>query len=398
MYDDSSPFEERDDINSIERTKPEIRKFASDNSKATLSAPKSSNKDFVSPGSIKSENSFKSKNANLSDLRASHYNPEKVRLRNQDKNFEYNYSFLKLAPNQNRAIKVQSKLPLPQNNFRKLPPKVIIQPPNKENINLLNRNKYTFGKKVEESKVDKSHNYSSFGQKSLSRKPSPFLEKRNLQDSLLVQKSFFKEVHQNQAHQSKNTSLPSDITNIIDSAIKGQHIEKSLVNNSKSRNANRNQKLEGNRSSLKDKPSLKVHTVDISQNKLKGTFSKQIKSSLPLSQGKTINNKTQNKTQNKLVKPVTSSQKKTPISNKLPKENTLFNKSKAVIQDKRTSLDSAKIATRNQNHSKNVSQHSFLNSTKANMSTINDKNLKLKNSKPNAIKFINVKSNVIPKK
>ena len=83
-------------------------------------------------------------------------------------------------------------------------------------------------------------NFSSFSKNTVtkinshSRKPSPFIQK-GINDSNVLQKSFFKEkTKQNDKIILKNCSIPSDVTNIIDSSsiIKSQIIEKSFVNGS----------------------------------------------------------------------------------------------------------------------------------------------------------------------
>ncbi len=81
-------------------------------------------------------------------------------------------------------------------------------------------------------------NFSSFSKNSIikinsqSRKPSPFI-KKGINDSNVFQRSFFKEkTKQIDKTTIKNSSVPSDITNIIDgsSILKSQIIDKSFVN------------------------------------------------------------------------------------------------------------------------------------------------------------------------
>lgn len=97
-------------------------------------------------------------------------------------------------------------------------------------------------KKIQQKSVinpkNKSNNFSSFSKNTIvkpnshSRKPSPFIQK-GINDSNIFQKSFFKEkTKQIDKNLIKHSSVPSDVTNIIDSSIiiKSQIMEKSFVN------------------------------------------------------------------------------------------------------------------------------------------------------------------------
>ena len=98
-------------------------------------------------------------------------------------------------------------------------------------------------KKIQQKSVNngqnKINNDSSFSRqtfikkKSNHREPTPSIQ-IGFNESNILQKSFFKDkTKQNEIILSKNSSQPSDISNITESIIKSQNMEKTFLNGNK---------------------------------------------------------------------------------------------------------------------------------------------------------------------